>query len=435
MNQLWKRAWALVGFGRLQTLSMVTFSQGFVAIAYFVQMAVLARILPIAEFGKLATLLSVANVMEAAVGARAAETALAAFAELRLDDVAGRNALVARLLRIDFAWSSAIYTLLALGVLGYDYMRGTNSHWLLVLMVGSWFAFPWGTLKAYLTIYRGPRVFPAIEMSYAAAIVLIGLGLAVLLGGFGFVLGMVFAAIVRSVQGLRQSQLSLRKLAGETPEDRGVTSRRLWWFGLTGTVRSGLMNFAQQMDVLLLSAAASPTSVALYRAAKTISGVSQRFTTPIWFVLKRHIILGSRADAAEASLKLVLLASLGFAAIGFVAIPLVIWLGDPIMGLAFGQNYRAGSGALAWLLIGAWTLYAVTGWSSLFGSVANTRLTVIGLYVLQIACFGTVALVRGVDHVSLAFALALSQVLVAGCFWVLLARSRRARRAAQAAAG
>ena len=418
-----RQLWALVGFARLRTLSLVTFSHGFVAIAFFMQTILLARILPIAEFGRLTTLLAIATVVEAAVGARGTETALAAFAQLRADDLAGRRALTRRLLRIDLLWSATIYAVLAAALLVAGTAAGPHASWLALLMAGSFAAFPWGTTKSYLTVYLGPRAFPPIEISYAAITLLIGVGLSLAIGGLGFVIGTALASIARTILGFRQARLSLRMVTERSTGELPQISRRIWLFGLTGTVRSGLMNFASQMDILLLSAVSGPVSVGLYRAAKTLSGVVQRLAQPMWFVLKRHVIVGALdADRLAHSHRLVILASLGFAGMGVVAIPPIVYFSEQIAALAFGEQYRGAAQAIVWLVPGAWIFYAMTGWSSLFGSVAKSRKTVISIYLLQVVLFAAIAYGLGVTHRSVALALSLSQVVVAASFWYLLLR-------------
>ena len=425
-----RRIWGLVGFARLRTLSLVTFSHGFVAIAFFLQTILLARILPIAEFGSLTTLLAIATVVEAAVGARGTETALAAFAQLRSDDLAGRDALARRLLRLDLLWSATIYAVLTTALLVVKPASDSHTWWLALLMAGSFAAFPWGTTKSYLTVYLGPSAFPPIEISYAAISLAIGVGLSLAIGGFGFVIGTALASLARTILGFRQAKLSYRMLTERSTEELPEVSRSIWLFGVTGTFRSALMNFAGQMDILLLSAVTGPVSVGLYRAAKTLSGVVQRLAQPIWFVLKRHVIVCTREgeDVAH-SRRIVMLASLGFAAIGVLVIPPILYFGEEVAALAFGEQYRAAAAAIDWLVPGAWIFYAVTGWSAIFGSVVNARITVIAFYVLQIALFAAVAMMMGASHQTLALALACSQLLVALGFWGLFLLRPAALRA------
>lgn len=423
---LWRRGWSLVGAARLRTLSLVTFAHGFIAVSFFLQTVLLARILPLAEFGRLTTLLAIATVIEAGVGARGNETALAAYTQLRADDLAGRAALTRRLLQIDFFWSAGIYGLLIValpltGIVGADHVA-----WLMLLMVGSFLSFPWGTTKSYLTVYRGPNAFPPVETAYAACTLFIGVGLTILIGGVGFVIGMICASLTRSLLALRKAGLFpmlMRERPGEAPPE---VASSLWALGLTGTVRSGLLNLAGQMDILLLSAASTPAAVGLYRAAKTLAGLVLRTTQPLWFVLKRHVIVGTLGHADNGkSRRMIFLASLGFAALGAAVLPPLLYFSEEIAAFAFGPEYRGAAEAILWLAPGAWVFYAITGWSTLFGTVAKARGTVIGIYLLQVAFFGAIALGMGVTPRSVALALALSQVLVAAGFWLLLLRGHR----------
>ena len=418
-----RQLWALVGFARLRTLSLVTFSHGFVAIAFFMQTILLARILPLAEFGQVATLVATATVIEAAVGARGNETALAAFTQLVPHDLTGRAALIRLLLRIDLIWSASIYAILTVALLVVGTAVGPHKWWLAVLMAGSFAAFPWGTTKSYLTVYCRPSAFPPIEMTYAAITLLVGVGLSLVIGGLGFIIGTALASLARSILGFRQARLSPRMIIERSEEELPTVSRSIWLFGVTGTLRSGVLNFASQMDILLLSAVSGPAAVGLYRAAKTLSGVVQRLAQPMWFVLKRHVIVGTLdADLMAHSRKVVILASLGFAGIGVVAIPPMVYFSEQIAAFVFGEQYRGAAQAIVWLVPGAWIFYAMTGWSSLFGSVAKSRKTVISIYLLQVVLFAAIAYGMGVTHRSVALAMALSQVLVAASFWYLLLR-------------
>ena len=414
--------WGHVGISRLTTLSFVTGSHGFVAVAFFLQMVLLAKVLQVSEFGSFASAIAVGAVIEAAIGARGAETALAVFVRLDPDDPVDRDRATGRLLRLDLLWSAAAYTSIAIGIAVWDWARATDSHLVLMLLGGSFCAFPWGTLKAYLTVYRGARAFPPVEIAFSATSLFATVGLAIILGTTGAIMGTVIASIVRTIVAWHQAKLPVKYMFVPSGAVSRLASSDLWRLGATGTIRSGLMNLASQMDILLLSAAATPTSIGLYRAAKTISGLVQRATQPVWFVLRRHIILGSTDGAGGAHRRPVMLVALGFLAAGLALVPLLVGFGGTLVTITFGPEYRNAGEPMVWLVAGGWALYAVTGWSALFGSIARTRLTIIGVYLLQIAVFALAAFGWGVAHNSVAAALAISQILVAACFWVLFLR-------------
>ena len=128
MRKLVRNALAgLFGFGRLKTLSIVTLSHGFVAVAFFLQMGFLARILTVARFGELATAMAIAGVAEASINARGAETALAAFAGLTGEPIERRLQLTRRLFRLDFFWNTSLYALLVAAVLIADQIRDIHA--------------------------------------------------------------------------------------------------------------------------------------------------------------------------------------------------------------------------------------------------------------------------------------------------------------------
>lgn len=407
---------------RLQTLSIVTFAHGFVAVAFFAQMGLLARLLPLAEFGDLATAIAIATVAEAAINSRGAETALAAFAAKADASADERQGLTAQLFRIDLAWNVAAYALFALAILAADAMRGTDSHLLLILMIGGLLSFPWGTAKGYITVYLGPRAFSPIEIAYAATSLFLGVGLAALLGSVGFAIGLVAASAIRSVMGMKALRLPLLALLAKRSGPGAVGRKTIAWFGATGTLRAALVNLVLQADLLLLAAISSPASVGLYRAAKTLSSLTQRVSQPVWVVLKRPIIAGAMADGADHSRKWVALAALGFAITGLVVLPPILVYANELMALAFGAAFRPAGALLWWLLPGAWTMYAVTGWSGLFGSISRKRITVLAVYIVQLLAFVAASFAFGTTMLGVAKALALSQVLAATAFWILFLR-------------
>ena len=410
------------GFGRLKTLSIVTFSHGFVAVAFFLQMGFLARILPVARFGELATAIAIAGVADASINARGAETALSAFAGLTDEPMERRLQLTRKLFQIDFAWNTTLYTLLAGAVLIADAVRDTRSSVLLLIMLGGLMSFPWGTAKGYMTVFLGSRSFAPAEISYATTTLFGGVGLAFHFGVVGFAVALVAASAVRSVVALIVIRFSPLLMFVAVDEPELIARKTIWWFGTTGTLRAMLVNLVLQMDLLVLAATSGPAAVGLYRAAKTLTGVTQRLSQPVWVVLKRPIIVGAQSGARDQSQRFVFVTAAIFALAGAVLLPPLIFYGDDVMQLAFGPKYRAAGSLLVWLLPGAWLMYAVTGWSSLFGSISRKRASVISLYLAQLALFGIAILAMGTTMQAVAMATAGSQIAVALGFWGLFLR-------------
>lgn len=423
MRKLVRNALAgLFGFGRLKTLSIVTLSHGFVAVAFFLQMGFLARILTVARFGELATAMAIAGVAEASINARGAETALAAFAGLTDEPIERRLQLTRKLFRLDFFWNTSIYAVLVAAVLIADQIRDTHSSLLLLIMLGGLLSFPWGTAKGYMTVFLGSRSFAPVEISYAATTLLGGVGLAYCFGAIGFAAALVAASTVRSVVALWVIRLSPRTLLAAVDDPDVIGRKTIWRFGASGTLRAMLVNLVLQMDLLLLAATSGPAAAGLYRAAKTLTGVTQRLSQPVWVVLKRPIIVGAQSGARDQSQRFVFVTAAIFALAGAVLLPPLIFYGDDVMQLAFGPKYRAAGSLLVWLLPGAWLMYAVTGWSGLFGSISRKRASVIGLYLAQLALFGIAILAMGTTMQAVAMATAGSQIAVALGFWGLFLR-------------
>jgi O-antigen/teichoic acid export membrane protein len=412
--------------GQIKTASIVTFSHFFVGATTLLQAILLARILPVAEFGKLATMLAAAAVFETSVNARASETALAAFSTTAHGSSEQRG-LLRYLLRLDLAWSATAYSIAAIALLVYDTLTGQSSTALFLLLLGGFISFPWGTAKGYITVYLSARKFVPGEIGYMVSTAGIGVGLTYLLGSVGFAIGMVLASSVKAFAGLRAIGLPLRSIFSGPREPGSFSSRSIWWLGTTGTIRSLLMNGLQQLDILLLAILSGPFAVGLYRPAKAICGVPQRLGQPIWILLKRHIIGVTSAGRGGAVSEPIILASLALLVIGVVALPALLHFSESGMALLFGPSYAAAGQLLWWLLPAAWVLYGVTGWSGTFGSISKRRLTIIAIYLGQLATILLVtALGRG-TLLSVTIGVAVSQIGAAGAFWVIYLAHRRAQ--------
>ena len=418
-----------LGAGRLTTASIVTFSHFYVAIATLVQSMVLARLLSLAEFGQLAAALAIAGLAEAAINARASETALAVFARSTAHNRAETESLTRQLLVLDLAWSAGAYLILLIATLIYDFVFGADPRLFYGLMLAGFISVPWGTAKGYITVHLSARKFAPVELSYVTTAFVIGLGLSYFLGSLGFVLGVLAASLVRTLVGLHMIGLNL-KSAWFGARSLGQFDRKaIWSFGFTGTLRSFLINGLQQIDLLILAVLASPSSVGLYRAAKNLSSIPQRLGQPIWVLLKRHVIAGADQRRHRSSRDPVILASALLLALGVLAAPGLL-LADQAMAFLFGPEY-APAGILLWrLLPAAWIMYGVGGWTSTFGSVSERRFWILSIYLVQLLTILVVLFIEGVDPTAMAMAVALAQVAASGAFWWLyLVRRRRRGRA------
>jgi O-antigen/teichoic acid export membrane protein len=409
----------MLGGGRMKTASVVLFSHSFVAVTTLFQSIALARILPLHDFGLLSATLAIAGTAEAAINARGSETALAAFAIAKARGQEERWALARRLMFIDLLWSSCFYGLFLVATIIYDQLTGNTSTLLYGLMLGSLISFPWGTAKGYITVYLSSRKFAPGEVSYALVAFVVGPVLAYFLGPWGFVLGMIGASLFRSICGLwaigfRRPRLLLGKRTSNE-----FSLRTIYWFGTTGTLRSLMINGLQQFDLILLAAFVSPSAVGLYRAAKTVSSIPQRLAQPVWVLLKGRIIDGAiRSSDLRRGDSVTLIAGL-FLLVGVLAAPLLIRYADHVMALLFGPHFATAGMLLWWLLPAAWLLYGVTGWSSTFGSVSTSRAKVLGIYAAQLVTMVAVIALTGVTTSGVAAAVALSQILAGGFFWLL----------------
>lgn len=410
---------------RIRTASTVVFSQGFVAGAFFVQTVFAARMVSLEQFGVLSAMLAIAAVAESAINARASETALAVFSACADVSAHDRERLVRRLMRIDLAWNTAAYALLTSGVLLYDFVVGTSSGLLLILLAGGFVSFPWGTAKGYITVFLSARKFAPVEVAYAATALIGSVVLTRFYGIHGFAAGMTGASVVRTIAGLWVIGFNpLRRFSapGAAPGADRFDRRQLWWFGATGTLRSVLLNGVQQIDVLILAALANPASVALYRAARALSFVPQKLSLPVWIVLKRQIIFKQAAQPARRWSDPVPLTAVALLGLGLLAMPLLILSANEAMALVFGAEFAPAGPLLLWLVPGMWLMHGVTGWAALFGSISRRRMTVIAIYGSQLGVIAATTVVAGAGSDTMAIAVCLANVFAAMWFWLLYFR-------------
>lgn len=415
----------MLGVGRIKTASIVTLSHFLVAATTLLQSIVLARILPLPEFGLLAATIAIAATADAAIHARGSETSLAVFSSSKATTSEERARLARELFSIDLAWSACAYAIFLGGTLIYDWLSGSNSKLLYTLILSGFVSFPWATAKGYITVYLSARKFAPIEVSYAATAFVVGLGLAYYLGAWGFVLGMLAASIMQTIVGLWAMGFNPVTIFIGPRSSGEIARKTIWWFGLTGTIRSLLINGLQQFDLLLLAALTSPSTVGLYRAAKTVSGIPQRLGQPVWVLLKRSIIHGADQRRPAYARDPVVLTSALLLLLGILVMPALVLYADEGMAFLFGPEFAPAGTLLWWLLPAAWLMYGVTGWFSTFGSISKRRIVVIAIHLGQLAIIlVATALGRGTVW-SVAIGVAVSQVCAAGAFWLIYLVNRR----------
>jgi O-antigen/teichoic acid export membrane protein len=190
--------------------------------------------------------------------------------------------------------------------------------------------------------------------------------------------------------------------------------------------RGGLLQLAQQMDIILLSALSAPNVVAGYKVARTIANVPTRIAAPAWVLVRRTLISSvHRGSAAELFVVLSTRSLVLIAALALVVSPLFIWA-EEILVLAFGAEFAPAAPALRVLLATGLIFGAGTGWSSFLGSIMKQKNTVISIYAAQVVVIGVSALFwpkLGATEMAVIFGA--SQLLVAASFWLLVLRSHR----------
>jgi O-antigen/teichoic acid export membrane protein len=391
--------------------------------AFAVQIA-LIRMLPIEAFGALAAALALHAVVEGTIVSRGNETALSLLARHHESPPATQNILILQLMRVDLFWvlGCLFAYVVVLWVVG-DSVH-FHSELLVLLALGTCAQFSWGTVKAALFVLHPPDIMSKVELQYTLWSVVASLAGLWLGGAVGYCMAYSVSQGMKAALGLRALRLPLTSALRNTSDVTGVVRvRDLAVLGFTGTVRSALAQFVQQMDLIVLAFLAPGAPIAHYRAAKTLAGLPARAATPLWVLARRTLVSDAQVTGSKRFLSSFGMVSLLLGGAGALFLLPAILLAEPVFTAIFGRQYAGAAPGYAWLAPAAWVLLVMTGWSGFYGSVSRRKTSVIALYVSQAALFVAAAFLF-VPHSAeqMAIIYAVLQLGLAGAFWFLLVR-------------
>ncbi len=113
--------------------------------------------------------------------------------------------------------------------------------------------------------------YAALELSHSAALLLIGVGLAIPFGLTGAVIGLPAAALVGAALG---ALLLAREARRDTVVDSGDSMPRAFRFGLQSWGANLLQQINYRFDVLILGGFATARDVGVYTVALTLTGIA-----------------------------------------------------------------------------------------------------------------------------------------------------------------
>ena len=409
-------------------------AQALVAILQVILQMALARLLPLGEFGALASAYATYAIAEALLLNRGAELAQREIGRLWVLGAFGAAKREAhRIKKRDFRIITLGAALLALASPVLARAFDFDPLPLALLAVGLPLQSGYGSSKAILISAARFDVQARLEFGFILIQVAAGIAGAFLAGSLGYAVGLVIAAVGKTVLAARASHsVWPEDIDGETEVVAGMTpngdAARL---ETQTTMRTALLLLAQQADLLLIGSLLGRDSVALYRAAKSIAGIPGRAAAPVWSVIRPRLLRAWHAEDRATVRRLVLQPAAVFLSAAAVLSPALLFFAGSGLAYLYGAHFAAARVELLLLLAGTWCSTAVSGWFAYWTVIAGRLGLATGLAALQLGLTAAGALLAPTHGTpAVAAAASMAMVLSALLGWVALYRSTAAPRSA-----
>jgi O-antigen/teichoic acid export membrane protein len=377
----------------------------------------LARSLTAQVFGAFVLVQAAVVVVESIFVARAGEVALYWLGRTWAQNPALARGYARFLRRRELTWNAGIYLALLAAAWPLALALDLDARLLALLALGIPLQSGYGVAKSVFIAAGRIRAQANFEIAYNVATLVAAVALTLAFGLLGFIAAVLLTTTIKSIAGHHITEhfwpAAVRGAAPLAPPASALSAHAL--------LRQFCNSVAAQGDVLILGAAASKETVALYRVAKTVAGVPARIAAPMWSVL-RPGLLRALGDA-PATRRLILGPALAFAALGILFVPLA-WLGGDLLAALFGETYRVAAAPFLVLLAGFWWYGGVTGWLGFVATISAAKSHTSTLYVLLLALTLGGALLAGGSALHMAIAVALAMALVGVIAWTLLLRGK-----------
>lgn len=246
----------------------------------------------------------------------------------------------------------------------------------------------------------------------------------------GVIAGLILAALLKNVSAFIMTKKlwpqKIENISGErVSDDIGSTLS----FGTNSVISNGLANGASMGDVIILNAFQSPADVALYKVAKSLSGLPGRGFAAVWTAVRPRLLNAWHSNNTMHAFRLVFLPAL----LALFILGIIIWplwkLIPTVLTLIYGEFYRKAVTIFFILLLGTWVFQGMTSWvrfwlvisnKMYFGTLLNA------LLFLGITAGGFVYGYKSGE--SMAAVVAVSMLLVSFISWVAFIQEIRRRR-------
>lgn len=341
----------------------------------------LARHLNPHVFGIFILYQTISNIAESVIIARSGEVALYTLGRISTKNIFEKEVLsgYSRYLRTrELVWNILVYAALLIIPLALDFTNIINIDLLLWALIGLTIPLQttYGVSKALLVISGDIHLQSKFEIFYSLSLFLAVAFMGLMFGVYGAALAYATMSLVKTVVAYNIT----RKIYGHKEINVKHIRPPHKNLSIHAVIRNISKNIATQGDLVVLGAFAGPSSVAVYKIARSLANLSIRLSDPLWTVLRPRFLEGVRNLQIESLRQLIVTPAICFALLGYACVlPLMYLYAEPLIVLVYGESYIASTYPFIILFTGTWLYSAVTGWLNFFIIISSNK--VIGSFM------------------------------------------------------
>lgn len=240
-------------------------------------------------------------------------------------------------------------------------------------------------------------------------------------GSVGFVVGLPLTALIKNIL---FTYYTNKIWPPNLPLENNFKSEHMH-LSFHSILRNIFSNISTQADVIVLGLLNTKEAVAIYKVAKTLSGIPIRVSYPIWAALRPKIIKALRNGDYQTLQGRLLHISLTFLALTIPLIIVAFYTFKPFVLRSYGESYLIAFYPFLILLIGSWMYNSVTGWMSFFLIISPLKALMTcftGLFAFFVVF---VSLAFHKDLVALSFGLSLVAITMSILSWIFFLKHKK----------
>jgi O-antigen/teichoic acid export membrane protein len=351
-----------------------------------------ARTTEVAHFGRYAAAFAFVSAIQVIFLGRSSELALQFLGRAWVEKNLREARLIwRRLRRQDRFFNSILYLIIALLALALPRRLGLEPAYVVALALLIPGDSGFGPAKALFISTGRIRQQALFEVCYSLGQLIAGVAGVAMFGIPGLIGALVVSSWVKTAVAMHIAQRWLGTAdVDETFEDDSYNRAEWRSFIAHSVLRNAFASGASQGDILIVNALQGPTSVALYKVAKTLASLPVQAAGPLWAALRPRILHAWHSRDRGRVLRLIALPAtflfLGMV-IGFVPVTL---FRASIIQAVYGSRFADAADPFLYLLAGSWIFGAVTGWYSFVVLLSDKkrRSTILYAALFAIVCAG-----------------------------------------------